>query len=80
MVRYWFFDFGDSYTRILFPFQPDVLPLASQKPSHSAIATDERDAVEPRSIESTLKRKPSVAKMTFEGVAYVVSVSSGFKE
>lgn len=38
--------------------------------------TDERDSTEPRSIDSVLRRKPSVAKMTFEGVAYVVSVSS----
>lgn len=35
---------------------------------------DERDAAEPRSIESTLKRKPSVARMTINGMAYVVSV------
>lgn len=55
--------------------QPDVLPLTSQRRDKTDEGTDERDAVESRSIESTLKRKPSVARMTFDGVAYVVSVS-----
>ncbi|KAK7574159.1 hypothetical protein V9T40_011350 [Parthenolecanium corni] len=53
--------------------KPDVLPLTSQRKDKTDEGTDERDAVESRSIESTLKRKPSVARMTFDGVAYVVS-------
>lgn len=43
-------------------FQPDVLPPGR----------DEGDATR---SDAHLRRKPSVAKMTFSGVAYVVAVS-----
>lgn len=59
----------------LFLAQPDVLQMTSNEKRTTA-PTDVRDAVEPCSIEPTLKRKPSVAKMTIDGMAYVVSVSA----